>query len=139
MGGRREDRLRWLDGIFSLLFLLAVAVQYNDPDPLVWMAGYGVAAGFSLAACFGRFPVLPNALAGIGFSLWFLGLAGTLAGAPLAAFTSFKMTAASHEEPREAIGLLLAAAWTFFLAARGRLRNGERGIDPTNGPSMHAS
>lgn len=118
--------MRWLDAIFFLLFLLAVAVQYNDPDPALWMAGYGVAAGLSLAAWLGRFPVLPNLLAGIGFTLWFLSLAATLPGAPLEAFTTFKMTAASHEEPREAIGLLLAAAWTLGLAARGRRRTRDR-------------
>lgn len=111
--------MRWLDGFFALLFLLAVMVQWNDPDPAVWMAGYGVAAGLSIAACFYRLPVLPNLLAGLGFTLWFLTLASSLPGAPLAAFTSIKMTAASHEEPREAVGLLLAAGWTFALAVRG--------------------
>lgn len=111
--------MRWIDGLFVLLFLLAVVVQYNDPDPALWMAGYGVAAGLSLAGFLGRFPVLPNLVAGLGFTLWSLSLAGTLPGAPVEAFTSFKMTAASHEEPREAIGLLLAAGWTFALAARG--------------------
>lgn len=117
--------MRWLDGIFALLFLLAVAVQWNDPDPALWMVGYGVAAGLSLAGYFGRFPVFPNLLAGLGFALWFLSLAGSLAGAPVAAFTSFEMRAASHEEPREAVGLLLAAGWTFALALRGLRRRRE--------------
>ncbi|MBK7948440.1 MAG: transmembrane 220 family protein [Deltaproteobacteria bacterium] len=125
--------MRWLDGAFFLLFLLAVAVQYNDPDPLVWITGYGIAAGLSLAACFGLFPVLPNLLAGFGFSLWFLSFATTLPGAPVEAFTSFKMTAASHEEPREAIGLLLAAVSTFGLAIRGHLR--VRDVAKRRGPS----
>ena len=114
--------MRWLDGLFVLLFLMSVVVQYNDPDPLLWMAGYGVAMGLTIAAWFGRLPVLPNLLAGIVFMIWFSTLAGTLPGAPLAAFSSFKMTAASYEEPREAIGLLIAAAWTFSLAARGLYR-----------------
>lgn len=127
--------MRWLDRIFVVLFGLAVVVQYNDPDPLVWMAGYGVAAGLSLAALLGHLPILPNLLAGTGFSLWFLSLAATLPGAPLEAFTSFKMTAASHEEPREAIGLLLAAGWTFMLAARGR----RRGHGPTGDRPDRAS
>lgn len=118
--------MRWLDGFFFLLFLVAVGVQWNDPDPLVWMAGYGVAAALSLAACFDRFPVVPNLLAGLVLATWFLTLAGTLPGAPLAAFTSFEMTAPSHEEPREAIGLLLAAGWTFVLAARGWRRGRDR-------------
>lgn len=34
--------------IFGLLFILFAAVQYNDPDPEVWIPIYGLAA----AACF---------------------------------------------------------------------------------------
>lgn len=119
--------MRSIDGLMTGLFLLAVAVQWNDPDPLVWMAGYGVAAGLSAAAARGRLPVLANALAALGFTLWFAALAPALRGAPSEAFTSFHMRAASHEEPREAIGLLLCAGWTGFLAWRGwRARSGAR-------------
>lgn len=127
--------MRWLDGSFVVLFLVAVAVQYNDPDPFSWMAGYGVAAGLSLAALLGRLPVVPNLLACAGFMVWFLSLAATLPGAPLEAFTSFRMTAASHEAPREAIGLLLAAVWTFALAARGRRRGRDRAEGGVEGAS----
>lgn len=112
--------MRIASGVFCAVFLLAVAVQWNDPDPLVWMLGYGLAAALSLVACFGRFPVLPNALAAIGFALWFLSLAAALPGAPSEAFTSFRMQSAAHEEPREAVGLLLCAAWTAALAFHGR-------------------
>lgn len=104
--------MRVVAGSFAALFLLAVAVQWNDPDPLPWMLGYGLAAGLSVATCFGRIPVALNALAAVAFVAWFATLAGSLPGAPSAAFTSFEMQAASHEEPREAVGLLLAAAWT---------------------------
>lgn len=114
--------MRWLDGVFAVLFLFAAAVQGNDPDPLVWIAAYLIAAGLSLAACLGRIPVLPNGLAAVCFALWFLSLAATLPGAPADAFTSFHMRAASHEEPREAIGLALCAAWTASLAIRGSRR-----------------
>ncbi len=114
--------MRVASAVFCAVFLLAVAVQWNDPDPLVWMVGYGLAAGLSLAAFFGRFPVLPNALAAIAFALWFLSLAGTLPGAPSEAFTSFRMQAAGHEEPREAVGLLLCAVWTALLAVHGARR-----------------
>lgn len=111
--------MRGASALFCAVFLLAVAVQWNDPDPLVWMLGYGLAAALSLAACFGRIPLLPNALAAAGFAVWFLALAGTLPGAPSEAFTSFRMQQAAHEEPREAVGLLLCFAWTSFLAWRG--------------------
>lgn len=117
--------MRWLSGLMTAVFLLAVAVQWNDPDPVVWMVGYGVAAGLSAAAWCGWLPLLPNALAALVFTFWFASLATSLPGAPSEAFTSFRMRASSHEEPREAIGLLLCAGWTAFLAWRGwRMRNG---------------
>jgi hypothetical protein len=121
--------MRMLSAVFTALFLLAVAVQWNDPDPLSWMAGYGLAALLSALAWRGRLPVVPNALAALGFTLWFATLAYSLPGTPSEAFTSFHMRAASHEEPREAIGLLLCAGWTGWLAWRGwrpKMRSGAR-------------
>ncbi len=111
--------MRKASGIFVAIFLLSAAVQWNDPDPLLWIAGYLVAAALSAAAFFGWIPVLPNACAALGFSLWFLSLATSLPGAPSEAFTSFEMVAPGHEEPREAIGLLICAVWTGLLAWRG--------------------
>jgi len=116
--------MRIASGVFTAVFLLSAAVQWNDPDPLPWIAGYLLAAGLSLAAALGRMWFLPSALAAGVFALWFLSLAGTLPGAPLEAFTSFRMRAAGHEAPREAIGLLLCTLWTAFLAARGRRARG---------------
>lgn len=111
--------MRIASAVFCVIFLLSAAVQWNDPDPLVWIAGYLVAAGLSLSAFFGRISVPANAVAAVGFALWCLSLAGTIPGAPSEAFTSFEMQAASHEEPREAVGLLICALWTGYLAWRG--------------------
>ena len=111
--------MRWFDGLFVLLFVFAAAVQYNDPDPVVWITGYLTAAALSWLAFRGRLLVVPNAVAALVFLAWFLTLAGTLPGAPKEAFTSFHMQAASHEEPREAIGLLLCVVWTAGIAGRG--------------------
>jgi hypothetical protein len=36
--------VRILTALMALYFLCAVGVQYNDPDPLRWMAIYGAAA-----------------------------------------------------------------------------------------------
>lgn len=44
-------------GIWCLLFILFAVVQYNDPDPLVWMSIYGGAAILSGMAAMGRFPM----------------------------------------------------------------------------------
>ncbi|AKD56361.1 transmembrane 220 family protein [Spirosoma radiotolerans] len=50
--------------IFGLLFILFAAVQYNDPDPEVWVPIYGLAA----IACF-------MAYAGLGKWWFFVGMA----------------------------------------------------------------
>jgi len=41
-------------GLMTLLLLYAVAVQYNDPDPIRWMVIYGVAAVLCGVAASGR-------------------------------------------------------------------------------------
>lgn len=109
--------------VFALVFLIAAIVQWNDPDPLVWILAYLVAAGLSLGAALGRVSVLLAALAAAVFLVSFLTLAPSLFGAESAAFTSFQMQSPSHEEPREAIGLLLAAVWCGVLAGWARRRS----------------
>jgi hypothetical protein len=94
------------------LFLLSVAVQYNDPDPWLWMPLYGLAAALAGLGALGRFPLGPNAAAlalfvGL-FALW----VPSLLVARREAFTSFAMRASGDEEPREAVGLGLCAAWS---------------------------
>ena len=111
-----EEKMRAFSGLFTAVFLLAAWVQLNDPDPLLWIVGYLVAAIISGAAAFGRVSVVPATIAAIAFSIWFLSLAPTLFSAEPEAFTSFQMKAATHEEPREAIGLALCAAWCAALA-----------------------
>jgi len=116
--------MRILSGVMSALFLYAAVVQWNDPDPILWTVGYLVACGLSAAAAAGRTLWIPSLVAASLFLVWFLTLAPSLIGADAAAFQSLEMKAASHEEPREAIGLLLCAAWTAYLAWRGRPRRG---------------
>ncbi|MBC5994286.1 transmembrane 220 family protein [Pontibacter sp. SD6] len=41
---------------FGLAFLSFVAVQYNDPDPTVWMVIYGAAAILCFLAAFNKVP-----------------------------------------------------------------------------------
>ena len=107
--------------VFGGVFAVSAAVQWNDPDPAIWMSVYLVGAGISVAAAFGRLAPRPTGLFGAAIALWFAFLAPTLPGAPGDAFTSFQMKAASHEAPREAVGLAILAAWMVFLAVRGRL------------------
>ena len=103
----------------ACVFAVGAFVQLNDPDPWLWILAYSVAAAMSLAAALGVRPVAVNAGLALVFALWFASLAPTLVGAPQAAFSSFEMQAAAHEEPREAVGLLLLAVWSAGLAAWG--------------------
>ena len=41
---------RLLNGLMAVLFAVAVVVQFNDPDPLRWVAVYGAALTVSALA-----------------------------------------------------------------------------------------
>jgi hypothetical protein len=112
--------------LMLLLFLLAVAVQYNDPDPAQWAAIYGAAAIASLTAVLNK--PLPRYVTG-ALALAALAWAGYIVFTQRAADTSFgamfgtwKMTDSAAEEGREAIGLGIVGAWALALTAAPRER-----------------
>jgi len=94
------------------LFLLSVAVQYNDPDPVLWMPIYGLAALLSGLAAAGRLPLWPNAAALVVFLVLFAIWAPALLDARAEAFESWHMQSAGDEEAREAGGLALCTLWS---------------------------
>ena len=46
--------MKFLDLFLALLFAVGAVVQYNDPDPLLWMLLYGSVALVAALAFFGR-------------------------------------------------------------------------------------
>jgi hypothetical protein len=42
--------MRWLNAVLAAILLFFAALQYNDPDPLVWGSIYGLAAVWPLLA-----------------------------------------------------------------------------------------
>lgn len=44
--------MRYVNIALGVLMIVFVAVQYNDPDPHVWMPIYGIAAAWALGAAF---------------------------------------------------------------------------------------
>lgn len=112
--------MRMLCFFFGALFLVGAGVQWNDPDPMAWIVAYLAGAALSFHAGGGGRAFAANALASVVFLVWFATLAATIPSAPEEAFTSFEMRETSHEEPREAVGLVLLAGWTAVLAVRAR-------------------
>lgn len=102
---------RVVSGVGALLFLYAVVVQLNDPDPVPWVLWYGTASAFCFAAAIDRFPVRP-ALAYTVLALLNAGLTFTLGQGSTDPMGGFPAWGPLRDEVvREALGLTLAALW----------------------------
>ncbi|HEY7138920.1 MAG TPA: transmembrane 220 family protein [Methylomirabilota bacterium] len=113
--------LKVANPLMGILFLFAVAVQYNDPDPVRWMAIYGLAALACVRSLAGRLRRPVPALIGLSAVAW----AGTLAPGVVGRvsvgelFQPYAMMSETVEEAREMGGLLIVAAWMGLLALVG--------------------
>ena len=112
--------LRVVSGVMTLVFLLSVAVQYNDPDAIVWMAIYGAAAILSALAAWkpdrpdGRAAALVAVIATLWGAWLLVGVAGRVNWG--LSVMDYHMKAPASEQARESIGLGLVAAWCALLA-----------------------
>ena len=111
--------MKLLTSAMATLFLFAVAVQYNDPDALRWMAIYGLAAlacGLWLARRLPRW--IPRGRrhrgAGLGGDARPARVVGRVSVGDL--FESYAMKSEPVEEAREMGGLLIVAVWMVVLA-----------------------
>jgi hypothetical protein len=108
----------------TALFVLAAAVQWNDPDPVRWIAFYALAAGASLGTALGRaWPVVELAAAGsaaVVVVLLLLPAIGPGASPRIGALTSFRMERPEDELVRELAGAAIALVWTAALVVRRR-------------------
>jgi hypothetical protein len=117
---------RLVNGIMAALFALAVAVQYNDPDPVRWMAIYGAGCLVTLmAAIRGSAPLAASATVGLIALAWCVYWAGT-SHADLRTyghmFDAWEMKNEPIEEAREASGLLIVSVWMAVVALRARVK-----------------
>lgn len=107
----------------ALLFAFAAALQFNDPDPIQWIAIYTAACVLSLVMFVRRrlMMAVPIAVFAIAIA-W----AAVIAfGGPAASeyghmFDAWEMKSPSVEEAREASGLLIVAVWMIVLIIRAR-------------------
>jgi hypothetical protein len=108
----------------ALLFLLAVVVQYNDPDPIPWMLIYGAATAACVLVVFGRGNRTLAGVTGIVALAWMLILVPRVLGqvAPGELFREAGMATLEIEEAREALGLGIVAIWMAVLWFTSRQR-----------------
>lgn len=103
--------------VMLLAFAFSVIVQFNDPDPLVWIAIYGVAAVACALELTGRGSVgLPGATAIFALA-WTMQLAERAFGqVPFTAmFGDWEMQDVRIEEAREMYGLAIVTVWMVVL------------------------
>ena len=120
MSGKRKI-MRTVALVFALLFAAAAIVQYNDPDPLVWILFYSIAAISSLLFYLNRFPsILGLILGGIYFAgaiwVWPEKFEGVSIGSG---------AIENIEQAREALGLLIMAMVMFFFSWKERTKKNQ--------------
>lgn len=101
--------------VFGVLFIVSAALQYNDPDPLLWILIWGVAGSITLAITFKRIPSSISLVAGIAALIGFFYTYPDK-------FEGFEIGAGdikNIEEGREAFGLLIIAIVLLGFALRG--------------------
>jgi len=114
---------RAADALMLLAFLFSIAVQFNDPDPIAWVAIYALASiGCVLGLAEQRRWLFPASVAAVAVA-WSATLAPHVLGKVpfLDMFEAFEMKDLGVEESREMYGLLIIAAWMVVLALRMRL------------------
>ena len=109
------------NGVLLILFLFAAAVQYNDPDPIRWMAIYGLAALACALALAGWLARLAPVLIGLAALAWAATIAPGVVGRVSVGelVQSYAMMSEPVEEAREMGGLLIVAVWMAVLALVG--------------------
>ncbi len=100
--------------VMLLMFLFSMAVQYNDPDPIRWIALYGYSAIITGMAIAKRYTVF----APIGLVVYVAIAAYQTPGWDLDTVMLLrepKMSNHNVELAREAFGLLICAVWMAVL------------------------
>ncbi len=111
---------RVVDGLFGAAFLLSAVVQYNDPDPLRWIAMYLLAVVAAAWPPGSRLALGLTATAGIVATVWCLfvlpeAMAVTGMGDVVAAMSPDRPRT---EAARELGGLLLVVVWSVVRVLR---------------------
>lgn len=119
---------RVADAVMALVFLFSAVVQVNDPDPVRWIAIYGLATVASVSSWLGRVRSWLPALVALLALAWAVSIAPRVVGrVPFGdMFGAFEMRDTGVEESREMYGLLLVAGWMAVVAMRAPKRSAQR-------------
>jgi hypothetical protein len=113
--------LKSVNYVMILAFLFSVIVQYNDPDPLVWMLIYAAAMIACVLFALGKLPsYLPAIITSIAL-VWAFSLAAQVIGKVgfSELFQAFEMKDERIEIGREFGGLLIIVFWMSVLIIAG--------------------
>jgi len=117
---------RAANGFMAAIFFFALAVQYNDPDPIQWMAIYGAAAGSCILSIAGKLKWYMPTIVGAVALIWAaLLVPGVMWGPePVGMFASMQMPNLAVEEAREMLGLSIVVVWMLALSLASRKKAG---------------
>jgi hypothetical protein len=120
------------NALMGVLFFAGAAVQYNDPDPLGWVAIYLAAAACCVAFRRHRLAGLAASMTAAAAIAWSVRIYTEMPRwvAPAQMFEPMESYGGAVEMAREATGLAIIAAWMLVLAWR-RERPGAQQRDPT--------
>jgi len=111
---------RALSGLMAALLAFAAAVNFNDPDPVRWVAIDGAACVVSIvAAATGSVrTALPAAIAVVAL-VWGIAIAVRVPSLEVYThmFDEWEMKSPTIEEAREACGLFIVAVWMAVVTA----------------------
>jgi hypothetical protein len=109
------------NALFALLFLVGAGLQYNDPDPMRWIAIYVASAASCLVWGRHTYAWLAPALVALAASAWALEIALDMpAWVPAAMFEPMKSHGGAVELNREFFGLAIIVAYMLLLIPSGR-------------------
>jgi hypothetical protein len=111
-----------LNYLFLVLFVFSVIVQYNDPDPWLWMTIYGLAAAACLLALKQPRQWLLSGALLLLTTVWAATIAPRVLGRVALGelFEAWEMKDLRVEEAREFGGLIIVATWMLVLFLRAR-------------------
>lgn len=105
---------RAIAGLMAALLAFAAAVNFNDPDPVRWVAIYTAACVVSIAiAVTGAVPIAAPAAIAITALVWGILIARRVPSLEVYTqmFDEWDMKSTIVEEAREACGLFIVAVW----------------------------